>query len=353
MKYQSVAQYLREYIVLHSKDALSRLPTELELQERFGVSRQTVRKAISILKEEGLIKSRRGSGYYVSDPRFSSSMQIAVITTFMDDYIFPAVLRDMENVLSPSGYKLQVYSTLNRVSAEREILLRLRSHPVGGIIVEGSKTALPNPNTDLYQNLRDMGIPIVFFQGRYADLSHIPAITDNNFSGGYMLAQYLISKGHKAIGGIFKSDDMQGPERYGGMMNALRDAGLPVPDHSVCWYDSEQRTRLIENKDESFLMTFLKERLPASSAVICYNDEIAYHLIKDIQSIGKKVPDDLAVVSFDNSYYSKICPVPITSLWHKNKTMGTEAAGKLLDLLRGKDAGSSVLSWTLVTRKSG
>lgn len=100
-------------------------------------------------------------------------------------------------------------------------------------------------------------------------------------------------------------------------------------------------------------MTFLKERLPASSAVICYNDEIAYHLIKDIQSIGKKVPDDLAVVSFDNSYYSKICPVPITSLWHKNKTMGTEAAGKLLDLLRGKDAGSSVLSWTLVTRKSG
>ena len=353
MKHQSVAQYLREYIVLHSKDTSSRLPTELELQERFGVSRQTVRKAISILKEEGLIKSRRGSGYYVSDPRFSSSMQIAVITTFMDDYIFPAVLRDMENVLSPSGYKLQVYSTLNRVSAEREILLQLKSHPVGGIIVEGSKTALPNPNPDLYQSLRDMGIPIVFFQGRYADLSHIPAVTDNNFSGGYMLTQHLISKGHKSIGGIFKSDDMQGPERYGGMMSALRDAGLPIPDHSVCWYDSEQRTRLIENKDENFLMTFLKERLPASSAIICYNDEIAYHLIKDIQSLGKKVPEDFAVVSFDNSYYSRICPVPITSLWHKNKTMGSEAAGKLLDLLRGKDAGSSVLSWTLVVRKSG
>ena len=154
MKYQSVAQYLREYIVLHANEPLHPLPTEQDLQDRFGVSRQTVRKAISILKEEGLIKSRRGSGYYLAKAADSSSMQIAVITTFMDDYIFPAVLRDMENILSPNGYKLQVYSTLNRVSAEREILQQIRSHPVGGIIVEGSKTALPNPNTDLYQKLR-------------------------------------------------------------------------------------------------------------------------------------------------------------------------------------------------------
>ena len=353
MKYQSVAQYLREYIVLHANEPLHPLPTEQDLQDRFGVSRQTVRKAISILKEEGLIKSRRGSGYYLAKAADSSSMQIAVITTFMDDYIFPAVLRDMENILSPNGYKLQVYSTLNRVSAEREILQQIKSHPVGGIIVEGSKTALPNPNTDLYQKLRDMGIPIVFFQGHYPDLSHIPAVTDNNFAGGYMLAKYLISKGHKSIGGVFKSDDIQGPERYGGMMNALRDAGLPVPDHAVCWYDSEQRARLIEDKDESLLIRFIKERLPASSAVICYNDEIAYHLIKDIQSMGKKVPKDFAVVSFDNSYYSRICPVPITSLGHKAGTMGTQAASKLLDLLRGKEARSSAIPWNLVIRASG
>ena len=339
--------------MLHSNESIGRLPTELELQERFGVSRQTVRKAISILKDEGLIKSRRGSGYYPANAGFSSSMQIAVITTFVDDYIFPAVLRDMENVLSPSGYKLQVYSTLNRVSAEREILLSLKNHPVGGIIVEGSKTALPNPNTDLYQTLRDMGIPIVFFQGHYADLSHIPAVTDNNFAGGYMLAKHLISKGHKSIGGIFKSDDIQGPERYGGMMNALRDAGLPVPDHSICWYDSEQRSKIVDDKDEGLLISFLKERLPASSAVICYNDEIAYHLIKDIQSLGKSVPKDFAVVSFDNSYYSRICPVPITSLGHKTKSMGTEASAKMLDLLRGKSAVSSALPWDLVVRRSG
>ena len=198
-----------------------------------------------------------------------------------------------------------------------------------------------------------MGIPIVFFQGHYPDLSHIPAVTDNNYAGGYMLAKYLISKGYKSIGGIFKSDDIQGPERYGGMMNAIRDAGLSVPDHSICWYDSEQRARLIEDKDESLLIRFLKERLPASSAVICYNDEIAYHLIKDILSMGKKVPKDFAVVSFDNSYYSRICPVPITSLGHKAGTMGTQAASKMLDLLRGKEARSSAIPWDLVIRASG
>lgn len=352
MKYKVLAQFLREDIMLHAKNISYKLPSERELTAKFGVSRQTVRRAMLDLENEGLIKSRRGSGYFAANTGFSEHAQIAVITTFTDEYIFPGILRDMENVLGSRGYTLQTYATLNRVSAEREILQRLINHPVGGLLVEGSKTALPNPNMDLYQSLYKMGVPIVFFQGSYSALSHLPAVTDDNYAGGYRLANYLLDKGHRQIGGIFKSDDIQGPERYSGMMAAFRDRGLPLPDHGICWFDSTDRSRLIDNKDTSLLSSFLKEHLPLATAVICYNDEIAYHLIKYITDTGKKVPEDMAVASFDNSYYSRISPVPITSLWHKTRRMGTEAAGLLLYILQGKNAHSLVLPWELSERAS-
>jgi GntR family transcriptional regulator of arabinose operon len=96
----------------------------------------------------------------------------------------------------------------------------------------------------------------------------------------------------------------------------------------------------------------MREQLPLSTAVICYNDEIAYHLIKYLTDSGKKIPQDIAVASFDNSYYSRISPVPITSLWHKTRRMGTEAAGLLLSILQGKNAHSLVLPWELSERMS-
>ncbi len=352
MKYKVLAQFLREDVMLHAKNISYKLPSERELTAKFGVSRQTVRRAMLDLESEGLITSRRGSGYYAANTGFSAHARIAVITTFTDEYIFPGVLRDMENVLGSRGYTLQAYATLNRVSAEREILQRLITHPVGGILAEGSKTALPNPNMDLYQSLYKMGIPIVFFQGSYSALSHLPSVTDDNYAGGYRLASYLLDKDHRHIGGIFKSDDIQGPERYSGMMAAFRDRNLPLPDHGICWFDSTQRSRLVEDKDTSLLASFTKEHLPLASAVICYNDEIAYHLIKYLTDSGKKIPQDIAVASFDNSYYSRISPVPITSLWHKTRRMGTEAAGLLLSILQGKNAHSLVLPWELSERMS-
>ena len=352
MKYRVLAQFLREDIMLHAKNISYKLPSERELTARFGVSRQTVRRAMLDLEQEGLITSRRGSGYYAANAVYSAHAQIAVITTFTEEYIFPAIIRDMENVLGNRGYTLQSYATLNRVSAEREILQRLINHPVGGILVEGSKTALPNPNMDLYQSLHKMGVPIVFFQGNYPALSHLPSVTDDNYAGGYKLASYLLDKGHRNIAGIFKSDDIQGAERYSGMMAAIRDRGLPLPDHGICWFDSTERSRLIDNKDTSLLSTFTMEQLALATAVICYNDEIAYHLIKYLTDMGKNIPGDVAVASFDNSYYSRISPVPITSLWHRTRRMGTEAAGLLLSILQGKPAHSVVLPWELSERAS-
>lgn len=352
-KYKILAEQLRQELCKSGGESGYKFSTEAELTRRYRVSRQTVRHALQLLAEEGLVEKRQGSGTYSTGKLNSSaSRQIAVVTSFLDDYIFPTVLHDAQSVFSSHGYSTLVYATENQVNAERGILLKLLEHPVGGILVEGSKTALPSPNADLYHRIRQTGTPLVFLHGAYAELTGVPCVCDDNYGGGYQLARYLIDKGHRQIGGIFKSDDMQGPQRYHGAVSAIRDADLPIQDSCFCWYDTHARCEMLEQDDSILLRHYISHRLQDSSAVICYNDEIAYLLIQELLFSGRQVPGDVAVVSFDNSYYSQIGPVHITSLWHRNHKIGRVAAEQLLSILRGNSGRSCVLDWELIERGS-
>lgn len=352
-KYQHLADRLREEISRNGGQSGFKLPTEQELARQHRLSRQTIRHALQLLEEEGLIQRRQGSGSYATGliPG-ETQRQIAMVTSFLDDYIFPAILHDASDVFSAQGYSTAVYATGNRVGTEREILQKLLEKPVSGLLVEGSKTALPTPNIDLYQRLRQAGTPIVFLHGAYAELDRLPCVADDNYGGGYHLARYLAGQGHREIAGIFKCDDIQGPQRYHGAVTALRDAGLPICDGRFGWYDTEDRFRLLEQKDGSLLADFLRSRLGDATAVICYNDEIAYHLIQALLAAGRRVPEDVAVVSFDNSYLCQLGPVSITSLSHRSH-MGRAAAEQILALIHGGTAHSKLLEWDLVIRNSG
>ena len=352
-KYQLLAERLREELSRNSGQSGYKLPTEEDLGRQHGMSRQTVRHALRLLEEEGMIQRRQGSGSYATGLLPGAApRQIAIVTSFLDDYIFPAILHDASDVFSRQGYSTAVYATENRVGTEREILLRLLEEPVSGLLVEGSKTALPTPNTDLYRRLQQAGIPIVFLHGAYAGLEGIPCVADNNYDGGYQLARYLMDKGHREIAGIFKSDDIQGPQRYHGVLSALRDRGFPIRDSRFAWYGTEERRRLLEEQDTRLMVDFLQNRLGDATAVVCYNDEIAYRLIQILLETGRRVPEEVAVVSFDNSYLSQLGPVFITSLSHRSR-MGRAAAEQMVILLRGKNARSRFLEWDLVVRNSG
>ena len=351
-----LADLMRGEIARILKEGSNRLPTEKEISSSYGVSRQTVRNALEMLESEGLIERRQGSGSYIKDVKEEreDAKQIAVVTTFIDDYIFPSILHDVQSIFEKNGYSTLVYATENKVEREREILSSLLEKNVSAILIEGSKTALPTPNTDLFSKLKEMEIPVLFLHGAYHNLPDFPCVLDDNYEGGYLLTRYLIEKGHTKIAGIFKSDDMQGPERYHGVVSAMVDAGLCINDSSFCWYDSEDRKAIIGGHGADRIDRFINKRLSGSSAVVCYNDEIAFTLIKRMIEFGKKVPEDISVVSFDNSFYSQIGAVPITSLGHKSLRTGKTAAQMLLSMIAKESIEQSVmLKWELTSRASG
>ena len=123
-------------------------------------------------------------------------------------------------------------------------------------------------------------------------------------------------------------------------------------ENAILWFDTEDHRQLLREPDR------LPERINLSrlsdcDALVCSNDEIAYHLIRHLLKAGVRVPEDMAVVSFDNSHYCLLSPVSITSLTHEKHQPGRAAAEALLNLINEKSARSARLSWTLRERASG
>ena len=98
-----------------------KLPTEAELCQQFQASRQTVRKALAQLELQEIIVRRQGSGTYVNQRIRTQPKtgQIAVICTYISEYIFPSILRGIESVTTGQGYRLLINSTNNSVASER------------------------------------------------------------------------------------------------------------------------------------------------------------------------------------------------------------------------------------------
>lgn len=336
-KYRLLADDLRERILQGHTEG-DKLETENEMVARYGVSRQTVRHALSILENEGLIIRRQGSGIYVTEHRQGSQIcptmdkTITFISTYISDYVFPSIIRGAEEVLTGSGYTLKISQTQNRVELERKLLCSsLESIPTG-MIIEGTKTAFPNPNIALYKKLQSAGVPMVFVNGFYQELNDSVYVITDDRKGGRDAVSYLLSLGHRNIGGIFKADDIQGHERYAGFAEGLVTGGADLIDERIVWFTTESIEQPLFADNGKFLI----DKLSACSAVVCYNDQIAVRLIDLFMRKGIDVPRDKAVISFDNSVYSDISSVKITSLDHPKEDLGRAAANKLISMINGK-----------------
>ena len=179
-KYEEIADRIISEMEQGKLKPGERIYSENELVSLFQVSRQTARHAVSVLEARGVVRRVRGSGTYIRgqekqvEAKRSRTMRIAVMTTYVDEYIFPSMLREMETRLSRGGYTLQISFTYNAVEKERMILNGfLREDSVDGIIAEPTKSGLPNPNLDIYRELQKRKVPVLFLNSYYPGLQGV------------------------------------------------------------------------------------------------------------------------------------------------------------------------------------
>ncbi|MGB8451098.1 MAG: GntR family transcriptional regulator [Anaerocolumna sp.] len=328
-KHAVLSQWIKDNIANNTFKVGEKIPSENELASRFMFSRQTVRQAIGTLVTEGFLVREHGSGTYVRLPgkkiAAEKTMRIGVITTYLDDYVFPGIIHGIEEVLTDNGYTLSLGITHNKPSDEENCLIQIMQSGVDGLIVEGTKSALPNPNEQLYMQIQEKNIPTVFINGYYRGYNDSYIILDD-VKTGRILTDLLFENGHTSIGGIFKSDDLQGIGRYEGLLKSIKNNNLTLNENSIIWYTTEDFRYFFEGTMDKILL----DRLNSITGVVCYNDLVAAALIRLLKRNGKSVPEDISIVSVDNSFLSKQMVCNLTSIVYPAKKIGRKAAQILL-----------------------
>ncbi|MDY5162332.1 GntR family transcriptional regulator [Leuconostoc citreum] len=351
-KYETVKKYILDQIVTGELQKDQKLPTESEMMATFSVSRYTIRRAISDLENENYVYRIQGGGSFVTDwqtQRAPDKMPrvIGILSTHVASYIFPAIIDGADQVISDSGFSLSLANTHNQPAKERTALINLMSQNLAGLIVEPTQSAIPTPNIDLYQKLQKMAIPIVFINAGYQNVADVSVISDDS-EAIYRATNYLISKGHHRIVGVFQVDDQQGVNRLDGYMKAYQAHSALLTDCMPMMYKSDDVTQALHQINELVVQSPTKR----PTAIIAYNDQLAIRIIAMIHDLGLRVPEDISVLGFDDFQLSQYLSPRLTTMTHEKQKMGQDAAKLLIQKINHHKVASIIYRPELIERDS-
>ncbi|MGY4691352.1 substrate-binding domain-containing protein [Salibacterium sp. K-3] len=329
-KYKNVKQFIKSKILDGSYLPHQKINSEYELVNHFDVSRHTIRQAIGELVSEGWLYREHGVGTFCADrSRFlqqPARKSIAIITTYISDYIFPYIIQGAESRLSAGGYNVILFNTNNDLEKEKSALENILSQHVEGIIVEPTRSAFTNPNINYYLNLENQQIPFVMINAFYEELEPLHLIM-NDEKGGYMQTEHLLELGHRSIAGIFKNDDIQGTRRMKGFLKAHRAAQAPVdPNRIITYSTTEKFERPVEQ-----IRKLLEQPEHRPTAIVCYNDELVIQVLNVIREKNLSVPEDISIIGFDDSPLTETTEIKFASIKHPKMKMGEDAASLIMD----------------------
>lgn len=339
-KYNKVKQVIKSKILDGTFVPHQKIGTENELMNQFGVSRHTVRVAIGDLVNEGWLYREQGAGTFCADRTSSTKKsydvqkRIAIITTYISDYIFPSIIRGAESVFSEQGFQVSLFSTNNNHENEKRVLETILSQNFDGVIIEPTKSAFTNPNINYYFNLERLNIPYLMINAFYEELDPLCYIMDD-VMGGYVQTEHLIKLGHKNIMCFFQTDDIQGVKRMKGYIKAHRNYGITIDPKNIVTYNSEQKT---EKPREMLNEIILQNERP--TALVCYNDELALSLLDVLRENHLSVPKDISIVGYDDSLLAQASEVKLTTIKHPKNDMGVTAAKMIVQMVLDKEQGS-------------
>lgn len=184
-------------------------------------------------------------------------------------------------------------------------------------------------NSEAAQRLIEYGTPLVILDRRVPDVQ-CPSVLADNFRGGYVATEHLITLGHRRIGCIARPVGLShSQDRILGYQAALRDYGLPVDEALI----APGGFRLENGRQATF---FLLDLEPPPTAIFGYNDIMAIGALRAAHERGLHVPQDFSVVGFDDIPQAAFTCPALTTVSQPKLDMGRRGAELLLDLIAGK-----------------
>jgi DNA-binding LacI/PurR family transcriptional regulator len=211
---------------------------------------------------------------------------IGLVVAYLDNQFYPLALQLLSNALQEKGYHILVFTASNSQGAAEEVMQELLDYQVDGII-----TASVGMTNDLTARCTAAGIPVVMFN-RGQEGKDISSVTSANKAGGRAVAEFLLSCGHQNIAHISGwSGSSTGRDRQAGFCDTLQQHGInpQVIDGMFDRETASAATRALMGSDAP------------PDAIFVGNDHMAFAVLDTLrQELGLRVPDDVAVIGYDD-----------------------------------------------------
>ncbi|HEY3015121.1 MAG TPA: LacI family DNA-binding transcriptional regulator [Nocardioides sp.] len=254
--------------------------------------------------------------------RAGRSKTIGFVVLDATNPFFSDVAKGAEEGAAGEDYVLFLCNTDNREDRERQYLMRLQEQRVAGILV----TPFDADDPALRQ-LTARGIPVVCVD-RMPSKDDLCAVAVDNQLGGRLAAEHLLDLGHETIAFVGGPHSLgQVRERWLGARAAMLAAGLD--ETRLIRVDTEAPSVAGGRHAGERLAGLRASRRP--TAAFCANDLLALGLLQQSVALGFRVPDDLAIVGYDDIEFASAAAVPLTSIRQPRRELGLTAARLLLD----------------------
>ena len=305
------------------------------LQDHNGIGKRTKNAVKQLAQEMGYRPNPIASSL-----RTKKSNTIGILVSWIDRTFISSLIAGIESAARESGYNVIISQSHDLMELEKENLQTLYDSRISALIVS---MAMETTDYSHFELFTKSGIPIVFVD-RIPSLKNIHKVQINNFHAAFEATEHLIAQGCKRIahlGGAWHQSIYE--ERRSGYIAALKKNNLEVDESIILQASSisaEEGTRLTDH--------ILGLKYPPDG-IFCANDTAAVSAIQCAKKRGIQIPDELAIIGFNNDPVCEIVDPSLSSVHHPALEMGRSAIEQVISILNGQMRIDSKSRFTLDT----
>lgn len=341
-----IHQELRERVLAGEWQPEEKLPTEMELAQRFDCSVGTMSKAMALLAHEGLVERKARAGTRVLPVRRNGGGEAGGVELDAFAFIYPSAqhegiwrtVQGFQGAAHARNRRAVMLTTGTDYRKEAEYISRLSEFHVRGAVVYPS-VLTPEDQAAFSQLLVSAKFPMVLVSINLLGLG-CPAVTVDAFHAGYTMTRHLIGRGLKKIGYFSnRSGSVSMRDRYMGYRKAMEEGGLPMPAEWVLLEPSMHPNFADPVREPTELARGYLAQARAVEGVVCNTDYLALGLIQAAHELGLRVPEDIQVTGIDDYAIASSGQVPLTTYRVPYETIGAKAFEVLESRVAAQGAG--------------
>lgn len=302
------------------KLALSSATVSRALKDHPAINKHTRKKIQEAAREMGYRHNN-----FASNLRNQKTNTIGVLVHELNSNFITSVLAGIERVTTEAGYDLLIAHSSESFKKEAANALNLFHKRVDGLI---ASLSFDTEGLDHFKQYSEKGIPVIFFD-RVEENSNSTKVIIDNYRCGYQATQHLIRQGCRRI--VLVTANLKRnvyAQRHKGYSDALFDGGIPYNKEYVLIKDLSEQCGV-----EAAMQILQMDPRPDGAFIT--NDFSAAVCMQTLKEQGIRIPEDIAIVGFNNDAISKIVEPRMTTIHYPGIDMGEIAARNLINHLEG------------------